>query len=231
MIIKPLEARSCQHIEEDNRNFKESNGLNKFYDCGLFRICLAYSSEELINIYRFRYNIYAEEINLPQFHANHTTEKIEDSLDCSGYNFAAFQGSEVVGAMRVNFPRNSCIGHYESFLDMNSAGHLHPNATSISTRLIVSPRLRSRGLAVRLCQASYKFGLLNGIRFNFLDCNDHLIRFFSRLGFTLRRRAEHPEYGMGNVMRLDLLDRAHLVRMRSPFLSILDDTADRSVAA
>jgi len=92
---------------------------------------------------------------------------------------------------------------------------------------MVAPRLRRTSLAMRLAQVSYEFCLCHQIRYNFIDCDDHLIRFFTRLGYMIRRRAEHPEYGMGTVMRLDLLDRARLGQTRSPFLAILDEAMGR----
>ncbi len=185
-------------------------------------IRLASEPDELEAIYQFRYQVYVEEMKRYQFHADHSAKKIEDPLDRGAANFAAFQDDEVVGTVRINFPRTSSIEYYEAFMDMCSAGCFHPGATSICTRLMVAPRLRRTSLAMRLTQASYEFGLRNQIRFNFIDCDDHLIGFFVRLGYVLHRRAEHPEYGMGNVMRLDLLDRARLARQRSPFLAILD---------
>jgi predicted GNAT family N-acyltransferase len=185
-------------------------------------IRLASEPDDLEAIYQFRYRVYVEEMRRHQFHADHSAKRIEDPLDRGAANFAAFQDDEVVGTVRVNFPRTSSIEYYEAFMDMCSAGCFHPSATSICTRLMVAPRLRGTSLAMRLTQASYEFGLRNQIRYNFIDCEDHLIGFFVRLGYILHRRAEHPEYGMGNVMRLDLLDRARLVRQRSPFLAILD---------
>ena len=194
-------------------------------------IRLASTADELAAIYQFRYQVYVEEMNRDQFHADHLGKKIEDSLDCGGCNFAAFDNDEVVGIVRVNFPSKSSIGYYENFMDMCSAGCFHPSATSLCTRLMVAPHWRGTSLATRLAQASYEFGLRNHIRYNFIDCDDRLIGFFVRLGYIFHRRAEHPEYGMGNVMRLDLLDRARLVRQRSPFLAILDPGSNLAGAA
>jgi len=186
-------------------------------------IRLVSTPEELESLYQFRYQVYVEEMKRAQVYANHLTRRIEDPLDRGGYNFAAFQGDEVVGAVRVNFPRVSSIAYYESFLDMRWADRFRPSATSICTRLMVAPRLRRTSLAVRLAQVSYRFGLFNKIRYNFVDCDDCLTRFFAHLGYIFHQRAEHPEYGIGNVMRLDLLDRARLAQTRSPFLAILDE--------
>ncbi len=185
-------------------------------------IRLASGTTELESIYRFRYQIYVEEMNRGQIHADHLKKLIEDPLGSGGYNFAAFRENEVVGVLRVNFPRSSNVGYYENFLDMRSVGELHPHVTSICTGLMVAQRFRNSSLAMRLAQASYQFGLCNHIRFNFLDCDDHLIGFFTRLGYIFSRHAEHPEYGLGNVMRLDLLDLVHLTKVRSPFLAIFD---------
>ncbi|HEV2335797.1 MAG TPA: GNAT family N-acetyltransferase [Stellaceae bacterium] len=194
-------------------------------------IRLVSTSHELEAIYQFRYQVYVEEMRRHQFYADHSAKKIEDPLDRGATNFAALQDNEVVGTVRVNFPRTSNIEYYEAFMDMCSAGCFHPSATSICTRLMVAPRLRRTSLAMRLTQASYEFGLRNRIRYNFIDCDDHLIGFFIRLGYIVHRRAEHPEYGMGNVMRLDLLDRPRLVRQRSPFLAILDQSGALREAA
>jgi hypothetical protein len=185
-------------------------------------IRLAFTSEELTKIYQFRYRISVDQMAFPQFYADHTKRIIKDPFDGGAYNFAAFQQEQVVGVLRFNFSRTSNISYYENFLNMKSVGRDHPNATSISTRLMVVPRLRGTSLALRLCQAGYEFGLRHEIRYNFVDCNDHLTGFFERLGYRFQGRAEHPEYGIGTVMRLDLLDRLHLAKMRSPFLAVLN---------
>jgi len=215
----------CGSIEEDCSKFPTALTGSRLATIKSIPIRLVSEPDDLEEIYRFRYQVYVEEMNRNQFYADHTAKRIEDPLDRSGCNFAAFQDDEVVGVVRGNFPRTSSVGYYEIFMDMCSAGRFHPNATSLCTRLMVAPRLRRTSLAMRLAQAIYEFGLRNKMRYNFIDCDDHLVGFFDRLGYIFRRRAEHPEYGLGNVMRLDLLDREHLVRQRSPFLTILDQSS------
>jgi Acetyltransferase (GNAT) domain len=216
-------AGSCQGTAENAARYTAVGGGGGLSHSKSIPIRLASTAEELETIYQFRYQIYVEEMDRRQFYADHSARRIEDPLDRGGYNFAAFQDDEVVGVVRVNFPRVSSIAYYETFLDMHSADRFHPNATSMCTRLMVAPRLRRTSLAMRLAQVSYGFGLHNKIRYNFVDCDDHLISFFQRLGYIFHRRAEHPEYGIGNVMRLDLLDRARLAQTRSPFMAILDE--------
>jgi hypothetical protein len=77
-------------------------------------------------------------------------------------------------------------------------------------------------LPLMLVLACYRLGLERNIRWNFIDCNDHLVGFFTRLGFVQHLpKAWHPEYGHVTRMRLDLLDEAHLASVCSPFLGVL----------
>lgn len=184
-------------------------------------IRLASTANELEAIYRFRYAIYTQDANLPQVYADGVKQTIEDPFDRCAYNFAAFKCNEVVGALRVNFSRDSDLDYYEKFLKMHSVGFYHPGATSICTRLMVAPQFRGSSVALRLAKASYAFALRHQIRYNFVDCSDRMIRFFERLGYVHQGCAEHPEYGVGNVMRLDLLDRVNLAQIQSPFLELL----------
>src|SRR6266478_5068240 len=112
-------------------------------------IQMASTSDELDAIYHFRYRIYVEETTLPQYYVNHINRIIQDPFDHGAYNFAAFEDEEVVGMLRVNFPRTSKVSYYEDFLNLKSAGSFHPSATSICTRLMVAPRLRGTSLALR----------------------------------------------------------------------------------
>lgn len=178
--------------------------------------------EELEEIYRFRYRIYVEEMHRPQADADHERKRIEDKLDKSAYNIAAFKDGRVVGVVRVNFSRDGDIGEYADFYRMSGVGTDHPRATSIVTRLMIEPKLRSGTLAAQLSCHCYELGIRNQIRWCFIDCNEHLVAFFSALGCTAYMgRVEHPEYGFVTPMRFDCLDTKHLATVRSPFQKIL----------
>src|SRR5712691_857618 len=99
-------------IEENASKHRAASRLSRAQS---IPIRLVSDPDELEAIYRFRYRIYVEEMNRRQFHADHFARRIEDPLDHSGYNFAAFQDDEVVGVLRGNFPRTSNIEYYETF--------------------------------------------------------------------------------------------------------------------
>jgi predicted GNAT family N-acyltransferase len=178
------------------------------------------SAVELEKIYRFRYQIYVEEMHRHQKYADHDNKRIEDELDTHAINIAAFAGDTVVGVVRANVARRSSLGAYEAFYDLRGVGDEHPDHTGTVTRLMIAPHLRHTTLAVRLCIKCYTLGLENDVRWCFIDCNDHMVRFFEGLGFKpYMGKVMHEEYGHVTPMRLKLHDEKHLEAVKSPFLA------------
>lgn len=188
-----------------------------------FAIRLATSHDELEQIYHFRYRIYVEEMQRKQHYADHVRRRIRDPLDDFAINLAAWDPSgNVVGIIRANRADAGDLGNYERFYEMDTAGSAHPTCTSITTRFMVLPEYRRSTLAVRLAIAVYEYGLVRGVAYNFIDCNDHLVPVFQGLGFIQHLPKKcHDEYGWVTCMRLSVLDRTHLKEMSSPFLDSL----------
>lgn len=175
------------------------------------------TTAELEHVYQFRYKIYVDEMGRKQNYADHRRKTIIEPLDKTGYIFGAFDNGEVVGTLRVNFAKQSDLGYYEELYNMRSVGESHPNYTSIVTKLIVDHNHRFGRLAVRLCQAAYVFGLENEIKFNFMDCNQHLVGFFTFFGYEVyTANVIHPEYGKVTPMRCNSLDIDLLKQRKSP---------------
>ena len=105
---------------------------------------------------------------------------------------------------------------------MGSVGEDHPRHTSINTRLMVAPQFRKTGLGLSLGLASYAYGAPLGIKWNFIDCNDHLLPFYMGIGYLPHApKAEHPEYGLVNRLRLKVLDMEHFLAVKSPLARVL----------
>ena len=180
------------------------------------------SNEELESIFGFRYRIYVDEMGRPQKDADHERRRIRDKLDDTAINLAAWNDGEIVGVARVNFARDGHLGMYEEFYEMSKVAGDHPNRTSIVTRMMLSPEFRQKGLAVQMFCSCFGIGLRHGIRWNFVDCNSHLVPLFLRFGYSEHLpTAIHPEYGCVHRLRLDLHDVEHLHRVGSPFLDLL----------
>lgn len=189
----------------------------------VWRLKVATSDAELEALYAFRYRIYVEEMARPQKYADHTTRRIRDPVDNCGHNIVAWDAEgQISGCVRVNLARDGALDYYSGLLGLKAVGAEHPAATSVCTRLMILPKYRGSTLATRLSCASFDFGLDRGIVWNFLDCNDHLVGFFARMGYERTHSAVHEEYGRVNVMRLNIRDYAHLKATGSIFQKNLE---------
>jgi N-acyl-L-homoserine lactone synthetase len=197
----------------------------------------ALSSEECPRaLFEFRYRIYVEEMGRPQRYADHAAKTIVDPLDDTGINIVAIDKDEIVGCVRTNFLRHGPLGEYEGLYGLDLLSPVDVYATSICTRLMVGLSRRSTLVTFGIMKAVYEYGLYNGIRLNFIDCNEHLIPFFLKFGYRILGQRNHSEYGEVFVLRLDLLDVDHLETVHSPFMPSLraflrDQTADAARAA
>jgi hypothetical protein len=184
----------------------------------------ATTEEELEEIYRFRFAVYVEEMHRPQKYADHARKRIWDPLDSRGYVLGAWENDELVGTVRINFLAETDIGDYYEMYAFEEIPPFERSHSSITTRLMIHPRYRKGTLAIRIARALYRFGLERGILTDLIDCNAHLVRFFTGLGYQPHRTdLVHPEYGAVSVLKLSLIDRIHLQRIRSPFLPVLQD--------
>lgn len=187
-----------------------------------FDIRFATSEADLNAIYSFRYRVYVEEMGRKQFYADRDKKTITDPLDKCGINLAAWVDNQVVGVIRNNASSDGPLGDYEQFYGMCDVGNDHPSLTSITTRLMLAPEYRRGALAVRLALASFSIGMERGTRWNFIDCNPHLVKFFERLGWIEHLPpGDHPEYGRVHRMRLDLQDQERFDALASPFAAVL----------
>ena len=184
-------------------------------------IRLATQPAELAAIYRFRYAIYVEEMNRKQKYADHEARLIQDPIDCGSYILGAWENGELVGTVRSSVLSRVDISDYYDFYQIARLTPAEIALSSITTRLMIHSRHRRGSLAIRLAKAIYQIGLEQAITTDLIDCNEHLVPFFTGLGYRLHRNdLVHPEYGAVTVMKLGLSDYAHLQQIRSPFLPV-----------
>jgi hypothetical protein len=172
-------------------------------------------------VFRLRYEVYVEELGRVQRYADHQARTIVEPLDASGRIFCAVENGTLVGTLRTNYARDS-VAEYEWLYSMSAVGDDHPQATSVSTKLLVVPKYRNSTLGYRLAAAGYAANLAAGIEHDFADVYPARVPFFTRLGYRVHKdRVEHPEYGNVIVMRLGMRDEEHLRLVKSPFLQHL----------
>lgn len=173
-------------------------------------------------VYQFRYKVYVEEMQRKQNYCDHATQSIIEPFDDTANIFAAFdQHGHVMGTVRTNYSRYGNIGYYEDLYRMHSVGSDHPKFTSITTKLMVAKEYRNTTIPRALIFATYKMAIADGIKFDFIDANIHLVRLFERLGYIALDKISHPEYGDVMLMKNPLKDAEHLQKVKSPFYQIL----------
>src|SRR5215475_7569062 len=185
-------------------------------------IRLAQTEEELEAIYRFRYEIYVEELDYILAHTDHERKKIADPLDKTARIIGAFEDGKVVGTIRANYARDSDLGDHTSLYSLHSAGEFHPYHTAISERLMVAKRFRGGSLGIRLAKAVYRMTHSDQIEFCFIGCpNITWLRVLLFLGFRPHKeKVSYPGVGEGTVLVMVVSDLHYLEQVRSPFATM-----------
>jgi hypothetical protein len=178
------------------------------------------SSNELQQVFKFRYSVYVDEMGRNPPHTDHIKRQLRHPLDNTGLNIAAYHGTDIVGVVRFNSALDGSFGPFLNFYGIDGALYDHPARTSISSGMMVSVTHRHRFVGARLAIASYEYALQRGVRWNFIDCIPTLGAFFEGLGYIEHLpETMHPEYHLSvKRLRLDLEDQDHLGQVRSPFL-------------
>jgi hypothetical protein len=185
-------------------------------------IRLAESDEERLAVYRFRYSVYVDEMGIDESYADHDRKLITDPLDHpQAMVLAAWDGERVVGTLRTNLVCDGGLSHYLAYYRLTDLPPDFLAATSVSTRTMVAVELRRTPLTARLACECFKWMLSHGVRTDFCDIFPSVMPFSTGLGYKLQFDFDHPVYGFGHVMRLDVHNLEHLVKVRSPLRRIL----------
>ena len=183
----------------------------------------AETEEELLDIYRFRYRIYVEEMKRTQEYANHSERIVREPLDKEADILGIWDNSSVVGTVRFNRADASDLGYYTDMYSMGIMETYHPGKTTITTKLMIEKPFRNMGLAIDLGCALYELRRPEGYEFNFIDCNDNLIPFFEFLGYRkYKDRVVHHEYGEVTPLVLVGSDLEYLKKCCSPFVELCE---------
>jgi hypothetical protein len=183
------------------------------------RVRIASTAEERRRVYRFRYDVYVEEMGRNPPMADHASKQLHHELDDTATNFAAYDENKMVGVIRNNSAADSLFGLYADFYGIRELPIDHQVRTSITTGLMVAATHRKTIVGSQLATASYNYGLQRKVRWNFIDCIPPLGPFFERFGYIDHLpEAKHPEYPFSvRRLSLDLEDEEHLATIRSPF--------------
>lgn len=175
--------------------------------------------EDRAPLRRFWYETYVEEMGRDKDQADHEKRELPDARESAGEIIVAHVDGRIVGTLICTPAWTNALGDYESLYDMQRLASAHPNNTGVITKLMVAPEYRRTSLSLRIACELYRHAVPLGVHHALIDCNEHLLSFFLRLGFLpWGPPVRHPSYGHVHVLKLDCLDLDNLRQMRSPLL-------------
>ena len=190
----------------------------------MLEMSTAQTDAEFADVYRFWYDVYVVEMgrHINDALTSHEHKKLTDPLAVAGSLCVARRDGEVVGTVLSTPVDHPATEKYRTLYGLDSLSPDERWASAITTKLMVRADQRRTRLPLRLASATYDWGLHVGIKHNYIDCNDHLVRLFSRLGYRQHLPAlYHRDYGKVHSLRLDITDERHLRGVGSPFLAVL----------
>lgn len=172
-------------------------------------------------IHRFWYAVYVEEMGrlVDDPLTDHQARTVGDAFfDYSTVMMARDEDHRVVATLINTCAGNGSLGKYETLYGLEDKTPEERYRISITTKLMVDPAFRKTRLPMLLAKKGYDLALADGITEDYIDCNDHLVGFFTRMGYVPHLgRIEHPQYGVVNSLKIRLDDFDHLRAVRSPF--------------
>lgn len=178
------------------------------------------TDEERQRIYRFRYDIYIEEMGKPMPDADHQRRMLHDEFDPRSIHLYVERDGEIAGALRLIWGRDGLPPAFEDWYGLEIFRHFSPAEISFTGRLMVAKKYRSSPLGVSLAREIYRIGHEAGLAFDFIHTTPPLVSFFERLGHR-RYKSDFLDPNLGSRIPMVLLlqDVPHLENCQSPFLS------------
>jgi len=156
--------------------------------------------------YRLRYAVFVEEQGLDRIpSANRTTRELRDPADDSGVLLGALSDGELVGCVRVNLLSDGSAAPFDLLMGLADLDPEASAATSITSRLVITPQHRRSAVAIRLARACVSHFQPLGVREDFILVREQFTSFYARMGYE--RHGSSVEYacaGPWTAMRLNV---------------------------
>lgn len=188
---------------------------------------LASTQREREKIYRFRYQVYVEEMGRSLSKADHKRRLLYDDMDDWGLLLYARVNAEIVGTVRLHLAFKEgfsqelaltlAMDKFQTFRpDGGSPRHL-----SFASKLMVAPHYRNSQVCHLLNSAYYEHCRQKGVIFNLIGCAPYLVALYERMGYRrYKSNFSVPDYGYMVPLVLVNEDVNYLHKVRSPFYRI-----------
>lgn len=182
--------------------------------------------DELHAVLRLRRRIYVDELGY-RLPLDADGALRAEPQDATGLIFGAFEGGELVGAVRVNYGEEGQpeggFGFYAGFYGMQRFGAACPAGISIVTRLMALPAQRNGATMAQFGVALYEHTRDHRpqVRFCIIDCVPALKGLFERIGYrSIGPALQHPAAGTVLPMAFAVYHREHFLRVGSPLAAV-----------
>lgn len=195
-------------------------------------IARAHTEQQKNLIYRFRYEIYVEEMNRYHSIADHERRLLREDVDDQSRLYMVTEGDRLIGAMRFTWgadapfvPRHVTQYDLKPFLDCITAEQI-----VVGERFMVSPEYRGTDLLFSMFRTYLEFVNKNRIQLVFGDCEPHLLNLYQGLGFRTysKRNVNSPETGYLIPLVMIPEDISYMQRINSPLLRVLRDFGEEA---
>ncbi len=168
-------------------------------------------------LFKFRYDVYINELKRTQSYADHEKGTIIDPLDKTGQQAVVKYKGDIIACARANVLRDGPVGPYFQLYELNKLSDDEVAKASIVTLDMVHKNFRKTAVFSRMMQMLYVLGIKRETQFCYMDVNPPLQPLFEKLGFKKIAEKHHFDYGDIVIMKMDILDIDHLNKQKSPF--------------
>lgn len=185
------------------------------------QIGYAESEEDLQAVFRLRYEIYIQEMNLESESIDHESQMLTDPYDDNARILYAAVDGEIVGTLRLHWGGTAPFAEefYETYDLDRFESVVSPDQMVVFTRFMVRKQYRGTLLPFQLLGAIAQYSLDKKVRLSFCDCQPHLLNLYTRLGYrTYTSTYNDALFGLAVPLVLVVEDLEHFRRLNSPLL-------------
>ena len=189
----------------------------------------AVTPEERDEVFRFRYQVYVEEMGRYRSVADHEGRKLIEADDATARLYYAADGERPVGAMRHNWGGDAPFSERQvaqyslaPFLERIPADEI-----IVGERFMVAPSQRGTDLIFNLFRTYLDFVNTKRIQLIFGDCEPHLLNLYLGMGFRTYAATNVNSAETGYLIPLVMVpeDLDYMRQIKSPLIKVLKDFA------
>jgi len=195
-------------------------------------IAIAETEDERRAVYRFRYQVYVEEMGRYRTTADHEQRLLVEPCDAHSRIFYAAENGDVVATARLTWGGDAPLPQrmIEQYGLAPFLAELPAETIAVAERGMVAARLRGSDLFLRLVGATLHFENDRRIELVFGDCEPHLLNLYLGLGYRTYSKKNVNSAEAGYLIPIVIVpeDVAYLKYLNSPLIEYVRDFGDEA---